>query len=273
MKRLLQLTLCLTLIFVFAACELVNPAFTITCTEAVFTADLATTTIDNSGSGTQIVDLRAYDGLNNLIYSSSYTTAVGASFPDISHTLFFSPLPLANPIRAEVMSPAGGDLAVDTVWFSQRGECAGLPYVTTVQPTPPPPPVPNARDINFDDQEAVHVSAPDALADSINIRILYENGSPVSDLYGAGTLGVEGLLALGVQQAVDIFSPSGLTYFEGGAVFCLRGSGALIWMPASQSPRMPQIIGSYSVPEWPGFTCATLFEPGTLVLVAQNPTQ
>jgi hypothetical protein len=44
-------------------------------------------------------------------------------------------------------------------------------------------------------------------------------------------------------------------------------------MAASQSPRVPQIIGSYSVPEWPGFTCATLFEPGTLVLVAQNPTQ
>jgi hypothetical protein len=31
------------------------------------------------------------------------------------------------------------------------------------------------------------------------------------------------------------------------------------------------VIGSYSVPEFEGFTCATLFEPGTLVLVSQNP--
>jgi hypothetical protein len=44
-------------------------------------------------------------------------------------------------------------------------------------------------------------------------------------------------------------------------------------MPASQSPRVPQIIGSYTVPDFPGFTCATLFEPGTLVLVSQNPLE
>ena len=62
-----------------------------------------------------------------------------------------------------------------------------------------------------------------------------------------------------------------MTYFEGGAVFCLRGEGALIWLAASGMPHYPEIIGSYSVPEFPGFTCATLFEPGTLVLVSKNP--
>jgi hypothetical protein len=80
-------------------------------------------------------------------------------------------------------------------------------------------------------------------------------------------------MELGVQQAIDIFSPGGMTAFEGGAVFCLRGAGSLIWLAASRSPRHAEIIGSYSVPEWPGYTCATLFEPGTLILVSQNPAQ
>jgi hypothetical protein len=90
-------------------------------------------------------------------------------------------------------------------------------------------------------------------------------------MYSEANLGAPGLMTLGVQQAIDIFSPGGLTYFEGGAVFCLRGAGALIWMAASQAPRQPAIIGSYTVPDFPGFTCATLFEPGTLVLVTDNP--
>lgn len=273
MKGLLHLIACLILIFVVAACELVNPAFTISCTQAVLTADSATTTVDNSGTGMQIIFIRAFDGLNNLILNTNIHVAAGTTVGVINAPLAFTTPPLANPIRAEVFSPAGGALPVDTVWFSETGACAGLPYVTP----PSPPPLPNARDINFDDQEVAHVSAPDALADSINIRILYENGSPTNwfggDLYNSGSIGVEGIFDLGVQQAIDIFSPSGLTYFNGGAVFCLKGSGYLIWLAASQAPRHPEIIGSYTVPEWEGYTCATLFEPGTLVLVSQNPVR
>jgi hypothetical protein len=54
-------------------------------------------------------------------------------------------------------------------------------------------------------------------------------------------------------------------------VFCLRGDGYLIWLEASGVPRRAEIIGSYRVDEFPGFTCATLFEPGTLVLVSRLP--
>lgn len=119
-------------------------------------------------------------------------------------------------------------------------------------------------------------SLNDALSEQIFCRILYRNGSPVqwrqNSLYTSGVIGSEAVLALGVMQAVDIFSPYGLTYFDGGGVFCLSGEGALIWMPASNIPRTPQIIGSYTVPEFSGFTCATLFEPGTLILVRNSPT-
>jgi hypothetical protein len=34
---------------------------------------------------------------------------------------------------------------------------------------------------------------------------------------------------------------------------------------------MMSSIGCYVVDDFPGFTCATLFEPGTLVLVQNNP--
>jgi hypothetical protein len=105
--------------------------------------------------------------------------------------------------------------------------------------------------------------------------VLYQNGKPTDwlggDLYSAGSIGIPGIVELGVQTAVDIFSPPGRNVFEGGAVFCLRGEGSLIWIAASGQPRHAEIIGSYTVPEFEGFTCATLFEPGTLVLVNQKP--
>lgn len=151
-----------------------------------------------------------------------------------------------------------------------------VPSVTiTIGDVPPPPPTPLCEDHNFADGGVVRVSAPDSLSYAMNCRILYQNGGSTtwlgSALYSEANLGAPGLLELGVQQAIDIFSPGGMTYFNGGAVFCLRGQGTLIWLAASGVPRHPEIIGSYTVPEFSGFTCATLFEPGTLVLVSDNP--
>ena len=152
----------------------------------------------------------------------------------------------------------------------------GVEDVTiTISDAPPPPPVPTCEAHNFDEGGVVRSSAPDATQWAINCRVLYQNGAPTSwlgnPLYSEANLGLPGLLELGVQQAVDIFSPPGLTYFNDGAVFCLRGSGTLIWLAASGIPRHAEIIGSYEVDDFPGFTCVTLFEPGTLILVSDNP--
>ncbi len=140
---------------------------------------------------------------------------------------------------------------------------------------PPPPPTPLCEEHNSSEGGVVRSSIADANGFAVNCRVLYQNGRPASynggALYDFSSIGVPGILELGVQQAVDIFSPSGQNYFTGGAVFCLRGTGTLIWLAASQMPRHPEIIGSYTVPDWEGFTCATLFEPGTLVLVSQTP--
>ncbi|MFN8531383.1 MAG: choice-of-anchor Q domain-containing protein [Anaerolineae bacterium] len=141
----------------------------------------------------------------------------------------------------------------------------------------PPPPSPTCDSENQNADGVVRTGIPDALAYAINCRVLYYNGVPTDwlgqPLYSEANLGASGLLDLGVIQAVDIFSPppSSLTYFNGGAVFCVRGEGTLIWLAASESPRHAAIIGSYRVEDFPGFTCATLFEPGTLILVRDNP--
>lgn len=149
------------------------------------------------------------------------------------------------------------------------------PVEVEVVEAPPPPATPLCDEHNFNENGVVHSSSSDALGSAINCRVIYQNGAPTSwiggDLYSPASIGVEGIVELGIVQAVDIFSPGGQNYFEGGSVFCLRGEGTLIWLAASQSPRHAEVIGSYSVPEFEGFTCATLFEPGTLVLVSQNP--
>jgi large repetitive protein len=140
---------------------------------------------------------------------------------------------------------------------------------------PPAPDVPTCSEHNFSEGGVVRASVSDALGNAIACRVLIQNGeSPTyfgSPMYGIENIGVPGLEAFGILQAIDIFSPAGLTRFEGGGVFCLRGQGTLIWLAASRAPRRAEIIGSYSVPDFPGFTCATLFEPGTLVLLRDNP--
>ncbi|MBK9747144.1 MAG: hypothetical protein IPO91_10220 [Chloroflexi bacterium] len=146
-----------------------------------------------------------------------------------------------------------------------------------IDDVPPPPPSPTCDSENFSVDGVVRTGVPDGLANAINCRVLYHNGSATtwlgSPLYSAAHLGVPGLLDLGVLQAVDIFSPppSNLTYFQNGIVMCLRGEGTLIWLAASHAPRTAEIIGSYTVPEFPNFTCASLFEPGTLILVSVDP--
>ncbi len=150
---------------------------------------------------------------------------------------------------------------------------AAVTHVATYIPLVelPPPPVPLCEDHNFDTNGVVRSSLADTNGFAVNCRIIYQNGIPIrmpdGTSYSSANLGVEGLIELGVIQAIDIFSPANQTYFEGGAVFCLRGSGHLIWLAASQAPRHPEIIGSYAVEEWEGFTCATIFEPGTLILL------
>jgi hypothetical protein len=140
---------------------------------------------------------------------------------------------------------------------------------------PPPPDTPRCEDLNFVADGVVRASVSDALDYAVYCRVLYANSAPVQwlggDLYNAGSIGHQGVIDLGVVQAVDVYSPVGMTTFDGGVEICLKGTGTLIFMAASGAPRVPEVVGSRAIDDFPGFTCVTLFEPGTLVLVRNAP--
>ncbi|MCL4252021.1 MAG: hypothetical protein KJ065_27970, partial [Anaerolineae bacterium] len=139
---------------------------------------------------------------------------------------------------------------------------------------PPPPPVPFAEDMNFGDSPAARTGVPSSLVDAINVRVIVEDGAYVywngGQLYGPEHIGNQGVVDLGILQAVDIFS-STLGYFEGGFVICLKGEGEMIWMAGNGTPRQAEWVQTYTVPEFAGYTCLTIFEPGTLALVEKTP--
>ncbi|MCC6615141.1 MAG: cadherin-like domain-containing protein [Anaerolineae bacterium] len=251
-----------------------SDSFTFKVNDGVNPSAAGTVTINVSGDAPVITSSAVSLGMENVAYTHTFT-AVGNPTPTLSYSA--ENLPPGVTRSGDTLSgipTLGGSYSITVT--ASNGVSPDAVQVLSITigavPTPPPPPpAPHAEDINFDDESAVRTGIPDSLVDSINIRELYRDGSPVEwlggDLYTSGSIGNLGVMELGVMQAIDIFSPGGMTYFNGGAVFCLRGEGTLIWMAASHAPRLVEIIGSYTVPEFPGYTCATLFEPGTLVLV------
>jgi hypothetical protein len=150
-------------------------------------------------------------------------------------------------------------------------------YSLTIALTPPvipepPPPLP-CPEYNFQTESVVRAVVADQLM-AIGCNILYENGQPMMWMGGsvtnAGSIGVQSVLDRGVIQAVDVFLPNGEGKFNGDAVVCLRGSGAMVFLAASGIPRTPQDLIAWQTPAFPGYTCATLYQPGTLVLVQSH---
>ncbi len=206
---------------------------------------------------------------------------VGVSGSGSTYQVEISGMTTAGSVSVSIPAGAAQDiygansLASTSIDNTVTFDVLGIPSGSVPPTLLPPPPTPLCSAFNFDENGVLRASLSDAFGYAVNCRVLYQNGMSTqwlgNSLYSEGNLGVLGFTELGILQAVDIFSPSGMTYFSGGGVFCLRGEGTLIWLSANQSPRHAEIIGSYTVPEFPGFTCSTLFEPGTLVLVQRNP--
>jgi hypothetical protein len=136
---------------------------------------------------------------------------------------------------------------------------------------------PCCEDQNLVENGVVRASTPDELDYSIFCRVLYSAGAPTywlgGNLYSEGSIGHQAVLDLGVVQAVDVFNPDGTTHYQGVVEICLKGAGPTIFMAASGAPRVPVPVGNYSTDAFPGYVCVTLTEPGTLVLVEQNPVE
>ncbi|MCB9453913.1 MAG: hypothetical protein H6672_20975 [Anaerolineaceae bacterium] len=141
---------------------------------------------------------------------------------------------------------------------------------------PAPPPATLCTDVNFEDPGMIRSNfTNDADRVGLGCRLIaaggnymYWLGSPITH---AGNVGAQNVLDLGLVAAVDVFSTTGATGFVGDVNICLQGSGYMIYMNASGAPRQAQLWSAWTTDSFPGYTCTTLYAPGTVVLVSRLP--
>jgi len=224
------------------------------------------------------------DGTESVAYSHTYTatgtlpitySVTAGALPTgltLSSAGVISGTPTAVGTYTGTVTATNGTLPDATQNFTIV--IGTVPVAPAVVELPAAPPAPLCTNVNFDENAGLRAHAPfDSM--EVNCRMLIENGQYFNwnggPLTNAGQIGNQSVLDLGVTQAVDVFSPVGRAQFEGDVVICLRGTGTLIYFNANQSPRTPQVITGWTTPAFPGFTCGTLYQPGTLVLVSRPP--
>ncbi len=161
-----------------------------------------------------------------------------------------------------------------TVIISAGGTPPVAPVVTHL---PEPPPAPACTDTNFETDGMIRTNfTNDADRAGLSCRLMAANGSYLTWLGGPLTdsamIGNKTVLDLGVVAAADVFSASSKNGFIGDVNICLKGSGYMIYMNANSSPRVPQLWSAWTTPAFPGYTCTTLYAPGTVILVSHKPS-
>jgi hypothetical protein len=136
-----------------------------------------------------------------------------------------------------------------------------------------PPPATACTDVNFEDPGMIRTAFEhDADRAALSCRLLASGGGYLSwlgsPLTSSANVGNQTVLDLGVVAAVDIAGPGG---FQAGVAICLQGSGHMIYLDASEAPRVPRLWSTWTTPSFPGYTCTTIYAPGTVVLVANPP--
>jgi PKD repeat protein/serine/threonine protein phosphatase PrpC len=141
---------------------------------------------------------------------------------------------------------------------------------------PAPPPATRCTDTNFENPGEIRSHfTNDIDRDQLFCRLIAANGSYMywfgSPITNAGNVGAQNVLDLGLVAAVDVFSMRGATGFVGDVDICLKGSGYMIYMNVNGAPRVPQLWSAWTTDAFPGYTCTTLYAPGTVILVANKP--
>ena len=255
--------------------DTVTPSNTPTSTDTVTPSNTPTSTDtvtpSNTPTSTNTLDPSITP---TLTFTPSNTpTSTNTLDPSITPTLTFTPS--NTPTATNTIDPSVTATATETddflIFTDTPTPTSTIDPVEAAAAYPTPPGTPRCDLRNAEPSDIVRAGVRQEF--DLFCRTLIQWGDFVYYAGGALTgfedVGIEGLIRLGMIQAVDIFSPSGQRYFTGGYVACLAGTGTLIWLDANNAPRRADIIGSYTIPDWPGFTCATLFTPGTLVLVNQ----
>lgn len=141
---------------------------------------------------------------------------------------------------------------------------------------PDPPPATRCTDTNFENPGAIRSHfTNDIDRAELYCRLIASGGSYMywfgSPITNAGNVGSQNVLDLGLVGAVDVFSIKDVTGFVGDVDICLKGNGYMIYMNANGQPRVPQLWSSWTTNAFPGYTCTTLYAPGTVILVANKP--
>lgn len=277
-----------------------------TNTDVTCTADSFTYTVQDddgltSNAATVLLGINnappvAVDDQVELVVGSALNIRVTANDTDVDGTVVLTSVTI-------VTNPTCGTVSVDGtggVWYTNTDtSCAGDTFSYTIQDDdgvtslpaavvigvvavpppviPTPPPAPRCNDMDFDEDGVVRAWLPDSYRQQVYCHLIVENGGYVQwyggPITNAGQIGVASVLEQNVQQAVDVFSPTGLGWYEGGAVVCLRGAGDLWFLPAAGVPRSAEPMTEYEVPEFAGFTCTTVYMPGTLALTGAPVSQ
>ena len=91
-----------------------------------------------------------------------------------------------------------------------------------------------------------------------------QSGVEFKQVEGAG-IGSDQVLVAGYSDALDVYG-----YVEQGVEVCFPGSGALVFLDASTSPRRLRSLDAYAKE---GMTCATIDSAGTVVLQGASSGQ
>ena len=222
------------------------------------------------------------DSLPNVTYSQMLTATNGVAPYTFTHSAGTLPDGMTFDVPTATLSGIPTVLGAYTFTIDvvdSVGATTSVTYTVTITPTPavagdnPPPPSLPCPDYNFDENSPVR-SVNLGRQGAINCRMLVVDGSYAAwqgtVIAHGGNIGIESVLAMGVLQAVDVFSPYGDSVFEGDLVICLRGVGAMVFLDARGIPRSPQMLTAWQTPAFPGYTCATLYSAGTLVLVRSD---
>jgi hypothetical protein len=215
------------------------------------------------------------DAMTDAPYSVTFSATNGIAPYTFSHTGGVLPTGLIFDAATATLS---GVPTVDGVYTFTIGvtdtttATTDRTYTMTVSPQPvvSPPALP-CDDHNFIADSMIRsvVTFQDF---RVSCRLLVLDGAYMDGTLSApthaGSIGIASVLDMGVLQAVDVMGGSGV--FPGDVVVCLRGTGAMVFLDARGIPRSPQMVTAWQTPSFPGYTCATLYAPGTLVLVKSD---